>query len=245
MFKISIPKPCFEGWENMTVNEQGRHCNACAKTVVDFSVMSDGAVQQYFIANSEKQICGRFKNTQVQSITIDLPNNIFRLQLPFWKKFLVAFLICFGESFFSIDTTMAGNTFSQGNVIYKSNYNINDIKIPKKKYKKRKNKITRIKLIDFGPLVMGMINIYPTPPIIKNCFPRDIRIEKAEPSIFDPPNYTKEKKDTNTGTTVKNNTAANNSSKEPVPETPEQSSIAFVLPAVLIFKNPFGKKKKA
>jgi len=36
MFKISIPKPCFEGWENMLPNEGGRYCKACAKTIVDF-----------------------------------------------------------------------------------------------------------------------------------------------------------------------------------------------------------------
>jgi hypothetical protein len=75
MFKISIPKPCFEGWDNMTPNEQGRFCTNCAKTVVDFSVMNDEAVQQYFISNYEQKICGRFKNIQLQRIVIDFPHN--------------------------------------------------------------------------------------------------------------------------------------------------------------------------
>ena len=79
MYKISIPKPCFEGWENMQPNEQGRHCNACAKTVVDFTEMTDEAVQNYFITHYEKQICGHFKNTQLQRINITLPQNIFRI----------------------------------------------------------------------------------------------------------------------------------------------------------------------
>jgi len=101
----------------MTPNEQGRFCTSCAKTVIDFSVMSDEAVRQYFISNYEQKICGRFKNIQLQRIVIDLPQNIFRIQLPFWKKFLVAFLICFGGSFLAIDTTMAGTSFRQGETI--------------------------------------------------------------------------------------------------------------------------------
>src|SRR5690242_20114655 len=103
MFKISIPKPCLEGWENMTPNEKGRYCNACATTVVDFTVMSDEAVQRYFIDNYGQQVCGHFKNTQVQRITIELPANIFHIQLPSWKKFSIAFLIIYGASFLSVD----------------------------------------------------------------------------------------------------------------------------------------------
>jgi hypothetical protein len=118
MYKISIPKPCFEGWENMLPNERGRYCNTCAKTVVDFSVMSDEAVQQYIISNAGQKVCGHFKNSQVERIVIELPQNIFYTSLPPWKKFLVVFLICFGGSFLSIDTTIAGTSFSQAEPIY-------------------------------------------------------------------------------------------------------------------------------
>ncbi|NVO84912.1 hypothetical protein [Hymenobacter terrestris] len=41
---ISVPQPCSENWAAMTPAAQGRHCAACAKTVVDFSCMTDAQV---------------------------------------------------------------------------------------------------------------------------------------------------------------------------------------------------------
>jgi hypothetical protein len=38
---IIIPEPCHQNWDAMTPNEQGRHCNACAKTVVDATNLTD------------------------------------------------------------------------------------------------------------------------------------------------------------------------------------------------------------
>ena len=57
--QISIPKPCHENWQNMTPGDQGRFCNACAKTVVDFSMMSDLQVLNYFSTVSDEKVCGR------------------------------------------------------------------------------------------------------------------------------------------------------------------------------------------
>ena len=61
---IQIPEPCHENWNNMTVTEQGRHCNACVKTVVDFSVMTDAQVLDYFKKDTGAT-CGRFHNDQL------------------------------------------------------------------------------------------------------------------------------------------------------------------------------------
>jgi len=38
---ISIPKPCHENWDAMHPREQGRHCDACDKTVIDFTEKSE------------------------------------------------------------------------------------------------------------------------------------------------------------------------------------------------------------
>lgn len=109
MFKITIPQPCHENWNVMTPNEQGRFCNACAKTVVDFTQMSDDEVKHFLLAKKEEErICGRFKNGQLQDITISLPQNIFELQMPWWKKFLVASLVAFSSTLFSCNTTLTG-----------------------------------------------------------------------------------------------------------------------------------------
>jgi hypothetical protein len=117
MLKISIPKPCHEDWNAMTPNEQGRHCNACAKTVVDFTTMSDDAVKHFFINKKEERVCGRFRNQQLQRISIELPQNIFHIAMPVWKKFLVASLIVFSGTLFSCDTTIKGNAKNSNEVI--------------------------------------------------------------------------------------------------------------------------------
>lgn len=109
MHKISIPTPCHEDWSQMTPNELGRHCNACAKTVVDFTQMSDEAVQLYLLSRHGERICGRFSTVQLHRIEIHLPQNIFELTMPWWKRFLVASLIVFSGTLFSCDVKTNGD----------------------------------------------------------------------------------------------------------------------------------------
>ena len=78
---IQVPEPCHEDWNNMTATEQGRHCNACAKTVVDFSVMTDAQVLNYFKKDTGAT-CGRFHNTQIEN-DILIPTK----QIPWLKYF--------------------------------------------------------------------------------------------------------------------------------------------------------------
>ena len=62
--KISIPTPCHEAWDAMTPAGRGRHCAACAKTVVDFTGLSDAAVQ-HLIDTADGALCGRFRPGQL------------------------------------------------------------------------------------------------------------------------------------------------------------------------------------
>jgi hypothetical protein len=61
---INVAEPCHENWQQMTPNEQGRHCLSCQKTVVDFTLMSDQEILQY-ISQASSSICGRFYNHQL------------------------------------------------------------------------------------------------------------------------------------------------------------------------------------
>ena len=89
----------------MTPDEKGRHCSSCAKSVVDFTGMSDEEVKYFFLNKKEdERVCGRFKQTQLHSIVIELPQNIFRIQMPLWKKFLAACLVVFSTTLFSCET---------------------------------------------------------------------------------------------------------------------------------------------
>ena len=103
MLKISIPTPCHEDWNKMTPNQQGRHCDSCMKTVVDFTRMTDDEVKYFLLNNKEEHACGRFTSKQLQTIQIELPPDIFVIQMPLWKRFLVACLIVFGTTLFSCE----------------------------------------------------------------------------------------------------------------------------------------------
>lgn len=114
---LSIPKPCHEDWTAMIPNEQGRHCNICCKTVVDFTSMTDEEVKYFFLnKNKAETVCGRFKNEQLHRIKIELPYNIYTLSMPLWKRFLTACLLAFSSMLFSCDTLVSNNN-TMGEII--------------------------------------------------------------------------------------------------------------------------------
>lgn len=91
--KITIPEPCHEDWNQMTPDQTGRFCNSCAKSVIDFTKMKAPEIQQYFIQNQGKKICGRFNNEQLDSVIIQIPRDILFSQVQFYKIFMLALLI--------------------------------------------------------------------------------------------------------------------------------------------------------
>ncbi|MDR6337234.1 hypothetical protein HNQ91_000256 [Filimonas zeae] len=70
--QLQIPEPCHENWQQMTPVEQGRFCNACAKTVIDFSIMTDQQILDYLSATSAG-ICGRFQESQLHRTIQPMP----------------------------------------------------------------------------------------------------------------------------------------------------------------------------
>jgi hypothetical protein len=55
---IIIAKPCHENWNNMTPEQQGRHCGACNKVVQDFTKMKTEEIIDT-LKRSEGEVCGR------------------------------------------------------------------------------------------------------------------------------------------------------------------------------------------
>ncbi len=98
--KIMIPQPCSKTWENMTPNEQGRFCDSCQKTVVDFTLFSTTDIQNYFSKHYGQKVCGRFKNEQLATINIEIPSAVLN-QIPAGRNFALALLIVFGTTLFS------------------------------------------------------------------------------------------------------------------------------------------------
>src|SRR4051812_6077331 len=62
---VTIPQPCHENWDAMTLQDKGRFCTSCAKTVVDFSQMSDTQVLNY-LSHAKGRLCRRFAQDQVE-----------------------------------------------------------------------------------------------------------------------------------------------------------------------------------
>jgi len=63
---LSIPEPCHEDWSKMTPTAQGACCQACHKTVVDFTKKSNDEIYRMF-EQHEGKICGRFALYQLDS----------------------------------------------------------------------------------------------------------------------------------------------------------------------------------
>ncbi|MBH8570830.1 carboxypeptidase-like regulatory domain-containing protein [Microvirga sp. STS02] len=63
---IHIPQPCHENWASMTPTATGRHCAACAQTVVDFTLKTDAEILAYLAGAASPRICGRFAAGQLE-----------------------------------------------------------------------------------------------------------------------------------------------------------------------------------
>jgi len=96
--KLSIPQSCSENYQNFEPRPDGGFCQSCAKTVVDFSAMSDKEVMDYFKNRSEAKTCGRFRPDQLKAYAS--PNQ--RLESSLLKKPLI-----WGLSILSLGPIMA------------------------------------------------------------------------------------------------------------------------------------------
>jgi len=103
-FKIIIPEPCNEDWDKMTPDATGRFCLACNKSVIDFTNKLPEEIQHFFLKNQNKEICGRFKNSQLDSVKIQIPSQVLFSQTQYHKMFLLALFVVMGTSLFSCAT---------------------------------------------------------------------------------------------------------------------------------------------
>lgn len=87
--RITIPKPCHENWETMTLQEKGRFCSVCSKTVRDFTTASDDEIMKSF-SDSSEDICGNFYESQLnRNLQYSYINSVF-------IKFAAGFILTTG-----------------------------------------------------------------------------------------------------------------------------------------------------
>jgi hypothetical protein len=89
--KISIPSPCNEQWNTMTPKDNGRHCNTCKETVVDFTSMTTDEIKNYFEKNAGSKICGNYKITQVETPLPVVHKKLLELYTYFQHKISLHF----------------------------------------------------------------------------------------------------------------------------------------------------------
>lgn len=65
IIKPNVPNPCGEDWSKMKIGLNSRFCENCSKNVKDFTTMRRPEILAYLFSNHDKQICGRFKNSQL------------------------------------------------------------------------------------------------------------------------------------------------------------------------------------
>ena len=102
---LDISRPCQENWHRMSSVAQGRFCQSCAKTVVDFSVMSDAEIFRYFNERREGEVCGRLHTGQ---LNVDIfPGLTHKSRISRYWNYLLAMFLFFIRS---------GPAKAQGNI---------------------------------------------------------------------------------------------------------------------------------
>ena len=82
---LLVSEPCPANWAAMTPAAGGRHCAACAKTVVDFTSKTDAEILAYFRQAGAGRTCGRFQAGQL--------GRPLRPWSPHWQRWLAGWLV--------------------------------------------------------------------------------------------------------------------------------------------------------
>lgn len=100
-FRINVPEPCSEKWEEMRPTERGAFCSACSKNLYDFTQMTTSEIAGV-IRSSKEKVCGRFRNDQLVQPHMLPPVEIAALRnAPQVRQFLYVLWMVFGLSLFS------------------------------------------------------------------------------------------------------------------------------------------------
>lgn len=82
---VIIPEPCQEQWDKMQARSNGRHCNACQKTVVDFTGWQAKDILAYLKSN--QQTCGRFTTDQLH---VQEPKAAVASDFSWWSSIMTS-----------------------------------------------------------------------------------------------------------------------------------------------------------
>ena len=88
-FKLNIPEPCHEDWQQMSPTQKGKFCASCQKEVIDFTKLSASEIARK--TKNTKQLCGRFTFTQLeQEYVFASQNSLSRLGIALGLGSIIA-----------------------------------------------------------------------------------------------------------------------------------------------------------
>ena len=93
---LQVPSSCHEDWNNMALEQRGRYCFSCQKSVVDFTQMTDQELILYF-KSLNGPTCGKFSESQLNR-DIPLPKKPLPWVKYFFRFSLPAFLLLLKSS---------------------------------------------------------------------------------------------------------------------------------------------------
>ncbi|KQB43385.1 hypothetical protein RC62_3092 [Flavobacterium aquidurense] len=114
----------------MLPNKEGRFCNSCSKTVIDFTKMGNTEIKKYLLEkkSSQENICGHFKFDQIETANSikysNLKNRISKIKVkPIKKAALFSLSLLFAL------TSCMGKAAIEGEPAVIDNDSINDNEI--------------------------------------------------------------------------------------------------------------------
>lgn len=104
---IRIENPCNENWDTMTPNDNGRHCDRCCKTVVDFTEWPLEAIAQYLQEKGKGNVCGHLRASQLNTpfeTPETLAHKVWQTAIPLYRKIAAVIIL-----FFAVTISSCGN----------------------------------------------------------------------------------------------------------------------------------------
>jgi hypothetical protein len=94
MEEVYNVEPCRIKWNEMKPSGDGRFCDSCSLTVVDFTKMTNEEIGNYFLKKSGERVCGHYRNDQIAT-----PKLVRRRKR--WGWLVTVLTIVFGTTFIS------------------------------------------------------------------------------------------------------------------------------------------------
>lgn len=118
-YKVNIPKPCAEQWEQMKPTGCGAFCHSCKKEVIDFTEKTAVEISQ-LIGRNTGPICGKFKSKQLAQVYEYMPD---KTPKSYWFN---KGLIGAGLSIL-VATTQVKSTNNPSTQLTENTFNINEL----------------------------------------------------------------------------------------------------------------------